>query len=236
MEFNLSVLVISNQPALVDHISGTMTALGQALVVIDSIDAFEDEFSNNLDLCLLDATDSNDAVFELAARLRQVHPLAGLVCITKPHCMPKRIQAWRNGADLVMDTPWDVDEFQPMMANLLQRLRMTQQTFRPAAKTAPKTLELSSQQRSLVGPAAEIMLTSTEYLLLQSLARAKERTLALWQIYELLGKTEQTLKKPALEAQLYRLRKKLRDCGAGNQALKAVRLKGYQLCVSIWIK
>jgi DNA-binding winged helix-turn-helix (wHTH) protein len=52
----------------------------------------------------------------------------------------------------------------------------------------------------------------------------------------LLGKTEQTLKKPALEAQLYRLRKKLRDCGAGNQALKAVRLKGYQLCVSIYIR
>jgi hypothetical protein len=32
------------------------------------------------------------------------------------------------------------------------------------------------------------------------------------------------------------LRKKLRDCGAGNQALKAVRLKGYQLCVSIYIR
>ena len=236
MEFNLSVLVISNQPGLVDHISSAMTASGQAIAVIDSIDAFEDEFSHNLDLCLLDATDSSDAVFEFAARLRQVHPLVGLVCITKPNCTSKRILAWKNGADLVMESPWDTDEFQALMANLLQRLRMAQQTFSPAAKTAPKTLELSSQQRSLVGPAAEIMLTSTEYLLLQSLARAKDRTLALWQIYDLLGKTEQTLKKPALEAQLYRLRKKLRDCGAGNQALKAVRLKGYQLCVPIWIR
>jgi DNA-binding response OmpR family regulator len=198
------------------------------------MDAFEDEFSNNLDLCLLDATASSEAAFELTARLRQVHPFVGLVCITHPQCMPKRIQAWKSGADWVIDTPIEAEEFKPMMLNLLQRVRLSTQTLKSQA--SPVRLELNSQQRCLYGPNAEVPLTSTEYLLLQSLARAKERTLALWQIYDLLGKTEQTLKKPALEAQLYRLRKKLRDCGAGNQALKAVRLKGYQLCVSIYIR
>jgi DNA-binding response OmpR family regulator len=148
--------------------------------------------------------------------------------------MPKRIQAWKSGADWVIDTPIEAEEFSPMMLNLLQRVRLSTQTLKSQA--SPVRLELNSQQRCLYGPNAEVPLTSTEYLLLQSLARAKERTLALWQIYDLLGKTEQTLKKPALEAQLYRLRKKLRDCGAGNQALKAVRLKGYQLCVFIWIR
>ena len=236
MEFNLSVLLISNQPALVDQIRAVMAELGQDMDVLHSMDAFEDEFSTHVHLCLLDATESSEAAFELTARLRQVHPLAGLVCITNPHCMPKRVQAWKSGADLVIGPNFDTEEWLPMMANLLQRLRITQQTFVPSAKTSSRTLELHSQQRSLSGPDAEVPLTSTEYLLLQSLARAKERTLALWQIYELLGKTEQTLKKPALEAQLYRLRKKLRDCGAGNQALKAVRLKGYQLCVSIYIR
>jgi DNA-binding response OmpR family regulator len=99
----------------------------------------------------------------------------------------------------------------------------------------PHRLELSSSKRTISGPTDEVSLTGTEYLLLQSLARAKNKSLELWQIYDLLGKTEETLQKPAIEAQLYRLRKKLRDCGAGNQALKSVRLKGYQLCVSIWI-
>jgi DNA-binding response OmpR family regulator len=219
---------------MVDQIKALMAELGQDLDVLHSMDAFEDEFSTHLHLCLLDATESSEAAFELMARLRQVHPLAGLVCITNPHCMPKRVQAWKSGADWVIDTPFEAEEFKPMMLNLLQRVRLATQTFKTQA--SPIRLELDSQQRSLSGPDAELPLTSTEYLLLQSLARAKERTLALWQIYDLLGKTEQTLKKPALEAQLYRLRKKLRDCGAGNQALKAVRLKGYQLCVSIWIR
>jgi DNA-binding response OmpR family regulator len=231
---NLSVLLICNQPVMVDQIKALLAELGQDLDVLHSMDAFEDEFSNNLDLCLLDATASSEAAFELMARLRQVHPLAGLVCITHPHCMPKRVQAWKSGADLVIDTPFEAEEFKPMMLNLLQRVRLSTQTLKSQA--SPVRLELNSQQRCLYGPNAEVPLTSTEYLLLQSLARAKERTLALWQIYDLLGKTEQTLKKPALEAQLYRLRKKLRDCGAGNQALKAVRLKGYQLCVFIWIR
>jgi DNA-binding response OmpR family regulator len=231
---NLSVLLICNQPVMVDQIKALLAELGQDLDVLHSMDAFEDEFSNNLDLCLLDATASSEAAFELTARLRQVHPFAGLVCITHPQCMPKRIQAWKSGADLVIDTPIEAEEFKPMMLNLLQRVRLSTQALKSQA--SPVRLELNSHQRCLYGPNAEVPLTSTEYLLLQSLARAKERTLALWQIYDLLGKTEQTLKKPALEAQLYRLRKKLRDCGAGNQALKAVRLKGYQLCVFIWIR
>jgi DNA-binding response OmpR family regulator len=231
---NLSVLLICNQPVMVDQIKALLAELGQDLDVLHSMDAFEDEFSNNLDLCLLDATASSEAAFELTARLRQVHPFAGLVCITHPQCMPKRIQAWKSGADWVIDTPIEAEEFKPMMLNLLQRVRLSTQTLKSQA--SPVRLELNSQQRCLYGPNAEVPLTSTEYLLLQSLARAKERTLALWQIYDLLGKTEQTLIKPALEAQLYRLRKKLRDCGAGNQALKAVRLKGYQLCVFIWIR
>jgi DNA-binding response OmpR family regulator len=234
MKMNLTVLMISNQPTLVDHIRALLAELGQDMDVLHSTDAFEDEFSTHLNLCLLDATEQSEAAFELMARLRKVHPFAGLVCITHPHCMPKRVQAWQSGADLVMDPALGAEEFKPMMLNLLQRVRLTPQAFKP--EVAANRLELNSQQRSLSGPDDEVQLTSTEYLLLQPLARAKERTLALWQIYDLLGKTEQTLKKPALEAQLYRLRKKLRDSGAGNQALKAVRLKGYQLCVSIQIR
>jgi len=69
-----------------------------------------------------------------------------------------------------------------------------------------------------------------------ALARAKDKSLELWQIYDVLGKDEQTLQKSALEAQLYRLRKKLSDCGAGNQVLRALRLKGYRLYCSIYIK
>jgi len=67
---NLSVLLICNQPVMVDQIKALLAELGQDLDVLHSMDAFEDEFSNNLDLCLLDATASSEAAFELTARLR----------------------------------------------------------------------------------------------------------------------------------------------------------------------
>ncbi len=235
MKLNLNVLLICNQPELVEHIKALMAELGQEVDVLHSMDAFEDEYSRDLDLCLLDASQACEVTFELTARLRAVHPLVGLVCFTKSHCVPKRIQAFKSGADHVMSQPLDPEEFKQMMGSLIHRLQLSPSALHAGASDDLQRLELSSQKRSICGPEEEINLTSTEYLLLQSLARAKDRALEIWQIYDLLGKNEQTLQKPALEAQLYRLRKKLRDCGAGNQALKAVRLKGYQLCVPIQI-
>jgi DNA-binding response OmpR family regulator len=72
--------------------------------------------------------------------------------------------------------------------------------------------------------------------LLLALARAKDKTLELWQIYDVLGKDEQTLQKSALEAQIFRLRKKLSDSGAGNYAIKSFSLRGYRIYCPIYIK
>lgn len=235
MESNLSVLLISDQTLLVEQIRQLLANLSQDIRVVESVDAFEDEFSHDLDLCMVDTARATEAAFELTTRLRAVQPRAGLICITGPH-QSERLQALQCGADQVMAQPLDEQEFTAMLRNMLHRLRLRPMPIKSGllnGTTSP--LELSSQQRSLCGPSAEIALTHTEYLLLQSFARAKDRALELWQIYDLLGKNEQTLQKPALEAQIYRIRKKLRDAGAGNQALKAVRLKGYQLCVAIWI-
>jgi DNA-binding response OmpR family regulator len=65
--------------------------------------------------------------------------------------------------------------------------------------------------------------------------QSDQQQLELWEIYEVLEKNEDQLPKQALEAQIYRLRKKMRDCGAGKQVLRANRLQGYQLCCAVKI-
>ena len=80
MEFNLSVLLISNQPALVDQIRAVMAELGQDMDVLHSMDAFEDEFSTHVHLCLLDATESSEAAFELTG------PVCGKCTLWRAWC------------------------------------------------------------------------------------------------------------------------------------------------------
>ena len=234
MKLNLSILLVSGDHKLVEPLKLWMSEMDQEIGVVDSVDAFEDEYTSNLDLCLIDTAQGRDSALEFSRRLREVHPFVGLVCINPNHDQQTRIQSWKSGADHVISQPLEPQEFQPMIQQLIRRLQVQVVKPNPLAPE-PYKLELSTQKRSITGPSSEQFLTSTEYLLLQSLARARNKSLELWQIYDLLGKNEETLQKPAIEAQLYRLRKKLRDCGAGNQALKSVRLKGYQLLASIWI-
>ena len=118
---------------------------------------------------------------------------------------------------------------------LARRLGMGNQAA-PAYDSEPEAIELRTAQSRIQGSQGAQNLTPTEFTLLMALARAKGKSLELWQIYDVLGKDEQTLQKSALEAQLYRLRKKLSYCGAGDQALRALRLKGYRLYCPIYIK
>ena len=73
------------------------------------------------------------------------------------------------------------------------------------------------------------------FLLLLAFAKAPQHQLEIWEIYDVLQKNEDNFPKQALGAQIYRLRKKIRDSGAGKQILNAIRLQGYQLCNPIKI-
>jgi len=87
----------------------------------------------------------------------------------------------------------------------------------------------------LRGSLSEQALSRSEFLLLLAFAKAPHQQLQIWEIYDVLKKNEDSLPKQALEAQIYRLRKKITTAGAGKQVLKSIRLQGYQLCNPIKI-
>jgi DNA-binding response OmpR family regulator len=136
---------------------------------------------------------------------------------------------------MYLTKPVGVEELLSAVKALARRLGAGVHTDR-SVDEEPEAIALHTANSSITGSKGNAKLTSTEFTLLMALARAKGKSLELWQIYDVLGKDEQTLQKSALEAQLYRLRKKLSDCGAGNQALRSLRLKGYRLYCPIYIK
>lgn len=183
---------------------------------------------------ILDMRSGEEALFEWTARLKQSHPATGLICITEFKRLNDKLRALRCGADHVLTSPWEADELSAMVDNLEQRLAANDM---PAALTPDEdcVLQLDTRFRVLRGPLSEQALSRSEFLLLLAFAKAEQHQLEIWEIYDVLQKNEDNFPKQALEAQIYRLRKKIRDSGAGKQILKAIRLQGYQLCNPIKI-
>lgn len=227
MNSQLSILMVSDQNQLVEQVK---QLLSTDLQVVHSPDALEDEYKEALDVLIIDAAKDPDHALELSSRLRQVQPTAGIVCITKANDPSARLKALAQGADHALTLPLEPLELQAAIQSLDRHMKTP-----TASVNQPNSIDINSQRRCIKGSLSEQALTMSEFLLLQALARAKGQQLELWQIYDVLGKNEQTLQKAALEAQISRLRKKLKDAGAGNQALRSMRLKGYQLCCPIQI-
>ena len=234
----MNILVVDDYLPLQTSLVEALQKEGHHVTGIDSAEAFDDEAQDhNLDLVILDVSLPGEDGFSLAKRIHTVQPTIGIIMLTARSDAADKIKGYECGADIYLTKPVGFEELISAVNALARRLGMGMgNQAAPAYESDPEAIELRTDQSRIQGSQGSQDLTPTEFTLLMALARAKDKSLELWQIYDVLGKDEQTLQKSALEAQLYRLRKKLSDCGAGNQVLRALRLKGYRLYCSIYIK
>jgi len=231
---HLSVVLVSKDALQSVQISQALGAFSPLLTVQEpqhSLDAFEGAQAS---VVILDMRKGEEALFDWIGRLRQSHPATGLICITEFSRLNDKLRALRCGADHVLTSPWQPDELSAMVDNLEQRFTVNDIPAAPVV-TQDFVLQLDTGFRVLRGPQSEQALSRSEFLLLLAFAKAPQHQLEIWEIYDVLQKNEDNFPKQALEAQIYRLRKKIRDSGAGKQILKAIRLQGYQLCNPIKI-
>jgi DNA-binding response OmpR family regulator len=186
-------------------------------------------------LVVIDVNLPGEDGFSLARRLHAVQPSLGIIILSAKNDAADKVTGYECGADIYLTKPVGFEELMAAVNALARRLSVKASST-GLSIMEPEAIEIHMGNCSILGNQGQAELTPTEFTLLMALARAKSKTLELWQIYDVLGNDEQTLQKSALEAQLYRLRKKLSDCGAGNQALRALRLKGYRLYCPIYIK
>ena len=202
----------------------------------ESAESFDEEAKDrNLDLIIIDVTLPGEDGFSLARRLRKVQPSLGIIILTAKSDAADKVTGYRCGADMYLTKPVGLEELMAAVNALARRLGFQSELTR-SFETEPQSIGINISKNCIEGKDGSTELTTTELTLLLALARAKDKTLELWQIYDVLGKDEQTLQKSALEAQIYRLRKKLSDSGAGNQAIKSLRLRGYRIYCPLYIK
>jgi DNA-binding response OmpR family regulator len=232
----LNILVVEDYLPLQTSVIEVLQKSGYHAQGIDSAEAFEEEAQDKpLDMLIIDVNLPGEDGFSLARRIHAVQPSLGIIMLTARGDAADKIMGYECGADLYLTKPVGFEELVAAV-NALSRRLGARALANKAFETEPEAIEIHVSNSSIEGCKGTAELTPNEFTLLMALARAKGKSLDLWQIYDVLGKDEQSLQKSALEAQLYRLRKKLSDCGAGNQALRALRLKGYRLYCPIYIK
>lgn len=182
------------------------------------------------DLYLIDVNLPGEDGFSLARRIRDAHPLAGIVLITARNALQDRLDGYACGADNYLAKPVAQQELLACIESLRRRLQ---------AERRPRDddgLVLDGQGMVLTGPKGQAPLTQTEGMLLLAMCRAAGQTLERWQAMEIVDPQRKGLVPANLEMRITTLRRKLQACGAPPEAIRTLRGVGYVLTSPIRVR
>ena len=225
----LKLLVVEDHSALLDVIVETLAARGCEVEGVDSAEAVAQLPSQFVaDIAILDINLPGESGLDLARRLRRVQPSIGIVMLTALHALEQKLVGYEHGADLYLTKPTAPEELCAAVFALAQHIRR-------ATASAPPDFSLNTANHVLSTPQGEIVLRAPESALLHALALAPDHTLEIFEVLEKLDKTVDAQGKVQLEVLISRLRSKLLAHGAPVSPIRAVRGKGYRLCMDLRI-
>ncbi len=227
MDTPLNILVVEDHHALREVTIEALHSIGHCVQGVECAEELDEKMAAHpLDLLVVDLNLPGEDGISLARRVRASQPDVTIIMVTARGKLEDRLIGYENGADIYLTKPTSMEELLAAVQALSRRIRRNR-------SDAPFVFDLVS--RKLRGPAATVVLSATESVLLSAFARAYGHQLEYWQLMEVSGKSEDSFSKGALEVQIVRLRKKLVEAGAEQQPVKSVRGHGYQLCVKVHV-
>jgi two-component system KDP operon response regulator KdpE len=189
------VLIIEDDPSIVDLIRSNLVMRGFDTVVSDGGEVIKLLDAERPDMVLLDLTLPGADGFELCREIRERSPVAMIVVSARGGEQDK-VTALNMGADDYLTKPFGIEE---LLARIIARLRRTRPEPGAAAEAAPTVItigdlriDLASELVRLAG--TEVHLTRTEFALLRELAvnrgQLLSRTHLLHQVWGRAYETE----------------------------------------------
>lgn len=230
MAAHLSIVLVEDNDDLRELTADALRAEGHRVVALSCAEELEDQSRGAAaDVFLIDLNLPGEDGFSLSRRLRQVHPLVGIIIISARSDLQDKVVGYDSGADWYLPKPVPFAELSAALKSFARRSHAQ----RIDAVTPQGGFRV--QQHALQGPAGQVRLTGSEEVLLTGLARAPSGRLEYWQLSELLNIGASDFNKSSLELRIVRLRKKLTQVGAPSHGLEAIRSVGYQLNVPIQV-
>ncbi len=228
----MNVLLVEDYLDLQHAIRDHLQRHDHRVIALDSAEPVDAALAHEaIDLALIDLKLPGEDGLSLIRRLRHSHPEVGIIVISARNTTLDRVNGYQSGADLYLTKPVIHEELLAAVDAVSRRLA---ERPAPARKTPDGCeLEIDSHSLEVRGPEGSARLTTTEFTLLSGLARARGGMLETPAIYRMLGRVEG--RKAALEALIYRVRRKMAQAGAGDHCIRAHRLKGYQLFCAVRI-
>lgn len=230
MAAHLSIVLVEDNDDLRELTAEALRGEGHRVVALSCAEELEDHARGvAADVFLIDLNLPGEDGFSLSRRIRQVHPLVGIVIISARSDLQDKVVGYDSGADWYLPKPVPFAELSAALKSFARR-RQAQQV-----DTVMPSGGLRLQQRELHGPVGNVRLTPAEENLLTALARAPSGRLENWQLLELFGQDSADVSKTSLEVRITRLRKKLSQVGAQGLCLESIRGIGYQLNVPVQV-
>ena len=223
---SLSIVLVEDHDGLREVTATVLREAGHRVMPLSCAEELGELAGCAVDLFILDLNLPGEDGISLARRLRQSFPLGGIIMTTARSEAQDQALGYASGADIYLVKPLAPDTLLAAISALQRRL---------APDTTLPALRLARRQLSLSGAAGVVPVQESEANLLSAFARAPGQRLETWQLAEILGGSDQESSKSSIEVRITRLRKKLRDCGADADCIRALRGVGYQLCVPVVI-
>lgn len=222
MVTRLNIVVIEDNDELRAATVDALRAEGHKVLGLECAEAMPEQAALTLvDLIIVDLNLPGEDGLSLARRVRQSHPEIGIIIATARADTGQKQQGYANGADIYMTKPLALSELSAAIQSLARRLK---------GWVVSESLLLNMSKLTLQGPSQSVGLTLAEATLLAAFNLASDRRLEKWQLIEILAKESANDPVATLELVIVRLRKKLRQCGVDDPAIKVIRNWGYQFC------
>lgn len=162
----------------------------------------------------------------VTAELRRVGVSVPILLLTTRTEVPDRVNGLSAGADDYLGKPFDRRELLARVEALLRREKRQFQA-RQVLKFGPVEVNLAAKSASSAG--APLVLTRTEFALLEVLARQLGSPMSREQMLDSVWGYTYFPSTRTVDTHIWRLRKKLGDDGESPQWLKKVHGQGYVL-------
>lgn len=224
----MNIVVIQSDDALRRAFTRSLSDVGYRVSAFSCAEEFiEAARPIDPDMLLVDVNLPGESGLSLTARMRRLQPRIGIILLSERGRPSDRRDGYAMGADIHLTAPVAPDELTVVVGALRRRVAAPAAAF-PDFRVDLKTRQLRSSERSL-------SLTSSELAVLVALARAPERRLEAWQIGAVLGGDDGVASRNTINVTIFRINQKIKDAGAEERGIRAIRNWGYELTIPFGI-
>jgi len=185
------------------------------------------QHSPDIDLVVLDVMMPGMSGYEVCTAIRAFSNVP-ILFLTAKAAEEDRISAYKSGGDDFLSKPFSQAEFMAKVSSLLRRYK--EYMGKPLAALAIDNLVVDLASHSVKNAGKEVLLTDTEYAILEHLIKNRGSTVTAKDMYEAVWK-EKFLSGSGNTVMVHvlNLRRKIEETPSNPKIIRTVWGKGYQI-------